>query len=42
MYEYTKGSNTHSLKVYTPFKKAGKTVTYTYLLKKNQVILYNY
>lgn len=39
VYEYTKGSNTHSLKVYTPFNKVGKTVTYTYLLK-NVVVKY--
>lgn len=33
VYEYTNSGNTHSLKVYTPFKNNGKTVTYTYLLK---------
>lgn len=33
VYEYTKSSNKYSFKVYTPFQKVGKTVTYTYLLK---------
>ena len=39
VYEYTKNSNTHSLKVYTPFRNQIKTVTYTYLLK-NVVVKY--
>lgn len=39
VYEYTKSSNKHSFKVYTPFKRQGKTVTYTYLLK-NVVVKY--
>lgn len=39
VYEYTKSSNKHSFKVYTPFRRQGKTVTYTYLLK-NVVVKY--
>jgi len=33
VYQYSKSGNKHSLKVYTPFNKTGKTVTYTYLLE---------
>ena len=33
VYEYYKSGNKYSLKVYTPFQKVGKTVTYTYVLK---------